>query len=135
MQNTRGYALLCETDHHSLLEACRELSRRAAKGDLRPGQYFVLIDRDPEASTFPQPILDLAPSYVYIYEDTGVRLEMLGGLGHFGVQAYPEDFKQPYADFRYGDRELIPGLWYYDDGYEGNPKYAKKIEALLQKRK
>lgn len=128
--------LLCETDHQELLEACRELSRRAAKGELKPGDYHVLIEPSPEASTFPQPILDLKPSYVYIYEDGGVRLEMLGGLGHFGVQAYPKEFNEPYANFRYGDRELIPGLWYYDDAHDDNPNYAKKkIEALLQKRK
>jgi hypothetical protein len=128
--------LLCETDHHELLEACRELSRRAAKGELKPGEYHVLIEPSPEASTFPQPILDLRPSYVYMYEDGGVMLEMLGGLGHFGVQAYPKDFNEPYPNFRYGDRQLIPGLWYYDDAYDDNPDYAKrKIEALLQKRK
>lgn len=126
--------LLCETDHQVLLEACRELSRRVATGELKPGRYYVRRDRAPEASTFPQPILDLRPSYVYIYDDAGVRLEMLGGLDHVGVQAYPEDFKEPYPNFSYGGKELIPGLWYYDDGYEGNPKHQKKIEALLQKR-
>jgi hypothetical protein len=53
--------LLCETNHEVLLEACRELTRRVATGDLKPGRY-------------------------------------------------------------------------YDDGYEGNPKHQKKVEALLQKR-
>ena len=60
-------------------------------------------------------------------------LEMLGGLVHFGVVAYTEDYqKPPFAGFKFGDRELIPGLWYYDDGYN-NPEYDKKFEALLQK--
>ena len=130
--------LLCETDHQVLLEACRELSGRAATGELKPGRYRVFIDTDPEASTFPKPILDLGPSYVYIDEYISGRLmlEMLGGLGHLGVEAYTEDFNEPWPDFNYGDKELIPSLWYYDDAYEDNPDYAKKkIEALLQKRK
>jgi len=129
--------LLCETDHEVLLEACRELSRQVAKGDLKPGRYWVRMHADPETSKFPQPILNLAPTYVYIDENyTGrVMLEMLGGLGHFGVQAYPEDYKKPYPTYQYGDKELIPGLWYYDDGYRGHPEYDKRIEALIQKRK
>ncbi len=81
--------LLCETDHEALLEACNELSKRAKRGDLRPGEYNIRRDRHPVASRFPQPILDLAPSYVYIDEnDSGrVMVEMYGGLYHFGVEA------------------------------------------------
>lgn len=130
--------LLCETDHEALLEACRKLSRRAATGGLKPGKYRVFIEADAEASTFPKPILDLGPSYVYIDEYTNgrVMLEMLGGLAHLGVEAYAEDFNEPWPNFKYGDKELIPGLWYYDDAYDDNPDYAeKKIEALLRKRK
>jgi hypothetical protein len=129
--------LLCETDHKVLLEACRELSRRAKRGDLRPGQYNIRRDRHPLASRFPQPILDLVPSYVFISENDSrrVMLEMLGGLGHFGVQAYTEDYKKPYPTYLYGDKELIPGLWYYDDGYRGHPEYEKRIEALMKKGK
>ena len=40
--------LLCETDHQALLEACRELSSRFARGELKPGKYWVRIHRDPE---------------------------------------------------------------------------------------
>ncbi len=130
--------LLCETDHEALLEACRELSRRAGRGDLRPGRkYGIRRDRHPVASRFPQPILVLVPSYVSISEnDSGrVMLEMLGGLGHFGVLAYTEDYKKPYRTYSYGDKKLIPGLWYYDDGYQGHPEYEKRIEALMQKGK
>jgi len=129
--------LLCETDHRVLLEACNELSRRAARGELKPGKYNVCHDRHPKVSQFPKAILVLAPSYVYIDEnDSGrVMVEMLGGLGHFGVLAYTEDYKKPYPTYHYGDKELIPGLWYYDDGYDGNPEYDKRIEALMQKRK
>jgi hypothetical protein len=128
--------LLCETDHAALLEACNELSRQAARGDLKPGSYNVRHDRHREARRFPQPILDLAPSYVYIDEnDTGrVMVEMLGGLGHFGVEAYTEDYQKP-SFAKLGDRELIPRLWYYDDGYDHNPEWDKVIDRLIEKHK
>lgn len=35
--------LLCKTDHRALLEACRELSRRASIGELRTGPYRVVF--------------------------------------------------------------------------------------------
>jgi len=130
--------LLCKTDHQALLEACNKLSKQVAKGNLKPGKYMVRIDPDPEVSKFPRPILDLRPTYVYIDEnDSGrVLIEMLGGLlGHFGVLAYTEDYKKPYRTYSYGDKELIPKLWYYDDGYRDNPEYDKKVDALMQKGK
>ncbi|MFH1716052.1 MAG: hypothetical protein ABIF19_01765 [Planctomycetota bacterium] len=109
--------LLYKTDHQALLAACRELSKQVTKGELKAGTYWVRgNNRSPEASQFPQPILDLKPNYVYIDEnDCGrVMLEMFGGFTHFGVLAYTEDYKKPtWAE--YGDKELIPGLWYYDD--------------------
>jgi hypothetical protein len=134
--NQMQVRLLCETDHQALLAACNELSRQAARGDLKPGRYNVRRDRHPEARRFPQPILDLAPSCVYIDEnDSGrVMLEMMGGLGHFGVEAYTEDYQKP-SFTEFGDKELIPRLWYYDDGYEENPGWGKRIDALLHKRK
>ena len=130
--------LLCKTDFQALLIACRELSNRAAKGELKPGTYFIGNEpRDPRVLSFPQPILDLAPSDVYIDEnDSGrVMLEMSGGLDHFGILAYTEDYKNPSWSDKYGDRELISGLWYYDDNYKKIPNYDARVEALLQKRK
>ena len=130
--------LLCKTDHQTLLEACNELSKQVAKGNLKPGKYSIRRDPDPESARFPQPILDLGPTYVYIDENGSgrVMLAMMGGLGHFGVQAYPEDYQKPsFAGFKFGDKELIPRLWYYDDGYDANPDYYKKIDALIQKGK
>lgn len=133
--NRMRVRLLCKTDHNALLEACRELSKELAAGDLNPGKYRVRSSRRPPAvSGFPQTILDLKPNYVFIDRTGRVMVEMLGGLGHFGVQAYPENYKKPsYA--KYGDKKLIPGLWYYDDGYNRNPEYVKSIDALMQKGK
>jgi hypothetical protein len=131
----REVRLLCETDHHVLLEACRELSRRVTTGDLKPQQYNVRLNPHPEASRFPQAILDLEPTYVIINPDGHVMVELHGGFLHYGVMAYPENYEKPIINFKYGDKELIPGLWYYDEDYDGNPKQQKRIEELIQKGK
>ena len=128
----RQVCLLYRTDHQALLEACRGLSKKVATGDLKAGTYFLHGSRrSPEASRFPQPILDLKPSFVYIDEnDSGrVMLEMFGGFTHFGVIGYTKDYEKP-SWSKYGDKEIIPGLWYYDDRYNDNPEYGKTVEAL-----
>ena len=49
--------LLYETDHAVLLETCRDLSRRATAGELKPKTYQVKGTPDPETATFGPPIL------------------------------------------------------------------------------
>jgi len=136
--------LLCETDHQVLLEACRDLSRRVDAGDLKSGRYNIRNHLYEQVPRFPKVILDLQPIYVYIDEnDSGrVIIPIFRGFDHFGVTAYTEDYmesgpKYKYVDkdLFYGDRELIPGLWYYDDGYIDDPEYDKKIDELIEKHK
>jgi len=138
----RRVRLLYKTDHQALLGACRELSRRVSVGDLKPGKYSLSgSSRRKEVSQFPQPILDLGPIHVFIDYDGRVMLEMAGGLDHFGVSAYPEDYKKPPHTEKLGDKKLLDGLWYYDDGYqycdspEEYEEYDKQIEALRPKGK
>lgn len=57
-------------------------------------------------------------------------VEMMGGLHHYGLYAYPENISPAQIDYESADRELIPGLWYYDDGYVEDPDYADRIEKL-----
>ncbi len=133
--NRMRVRLLCKTDYQALLEACRKVLR---EGDIKAGPRYRVRDAQGrlEVSLLPQLILDLEPSYVLIDDTDGyLTLEMAGGMDHFGVRAYPEDFRKPVPSYVYGDKELIEGLWYYDIDYEGNPKYQKWIEALLRKRK
>ena len=87
---------------------------------------------------FPKPILELDPAYIYIDENNkeSILLAMAGGLDHFGLIAYSEDYKPWQSDFQYGDRELIPGLWYYDEGYseysKGPSKYDEIIDSVIK---
>jgi hypothetical protein len=128
----RKVRLLSETDHQALLEDCRELSRQVGRPDL-PLRYFIRIHPDPEISRFPQLILDLEPTYVQLYSDGRVEVELIGATHHCGVVAYPEDYKKPSDSFSYGDRKVVDGLWYYEDDY--NEALDKRIEELMQKRK
>jgi len=126
--------LLSKTDHQALLEACRKLSREIDQGNLAaPGRYMVQRKPDPEVSRFPQLILDLEPMFVETEIDGRIKVGMMGGIHHYGVTAYPENYKEVSPGFKYGDKKIIDGLWYYEDGY--NPEYDKWIEALLRKRK
>ena len=130
--------LLCRTDHQALLQACREVLRR---GSLNIGKSYWVggAQPPPEVSSLPKPILDLAPCAIRIEKILGgepvVHLVMGTSADYFGVYAYPEDYKAPSKHFKYGDKQLIPGLWYDDEGYADNPRYDKGIEALLKKRK
>ncbi len=118
--------LFYETDYEQLLVACRELSRRVAEGELEPKKYLLSDfwgDPDPNASAFPQAVLDLEPSVVCIDTDGIVRLELLAGPEYFGVHAGPQSW---------GDVRLIDDLWYYDSGYSTNPKYRTRIDRMIE---
>lgn len=123
--------LLYRVDHQSLLDACRELSRRVTDGDLEARTYYVHTMPDAAVSSFPQVILDLEPSTVTINEEGVVVVAVAGGLDHFGVIACPKGIDDSLAHGSDGGKKLLDGLWYYDDGYREDPGgYEKKIEAL-----
>jgi len=130
--------LLCKTDHITLLKACRELLGQADKGAIERKKYQVLdgSSKDKEiVCQFPKPILNLAPNSVYI-DDGRVILEMFPYWRHlrpFGFIAYPENFEKPSPDYKYGDREIIDGLSYYDEEYDRSKDYDKSIQKLMQK--
>ena len=130
--------LLCDTNYSSLLEVCREILKQVERGDIKPGRYSFDEKSLPQVVLFFKMLPNLAPSYLYIDENNSGRIliEMAGGLSHFGVEAYSEDFKPPSPNYHYGDKMLIPGLWYYDDGFDENPQYyEKKIDQLIEKGK
>lgn len=131
----RYVRLLCDTDYQALLEGCRELSRMRIAGELKKSEYMVRNNPEAEKLRFPRVILGLEPTYVDIDSEGRVIVELGGGLHHFGVYGYPDGYEKPIFNFKYGDKRLIDGLWYYEDGYEGNAEHQKRIEALIEKGK
>ena len=132
----RRVLLLCNTDHQALLNAGREILSQVPKDHLNPqpdrirhvGEIGV-----PKGITIPQAIRDLKPHGCLVNLDGYIVLEMHGGMDHFGVNIYPENYKEPERNFQYGDRELLPGLWYYDEGYHYGPEeYDKRIDELIR---
>ncbi len=125
----RQILLLYETDHKALLEACRIVLKEAREGKWEYyKQYVVRSSRDPNVDRLPEQILRLNPTYIYLRQNS-IRIELVGGIHHLGVTAYSEDY-----EFEgHGDKKLLDGLWYYDDGYREDPDYKKVIESLRPK--
>lgn len=125
--------LLCYTDHQALLEACREVSKRAGTGELRAGRAYA-IRRHMGRYGFPQAILNVDPLFVRIDSDGSVWVELFWAPSQ-GVVAYPEGY-QAYGERRPGDKELVPGLWFYDEEYSlRRPKYVEYIDGLIARGK
>lgn len=132
----RRVRLLCRTDHEALLQAGRQILSKRPKN---PMKYIVgrpvHIDgyRVPRGIPIPRVIRKLRPRAVLINLDGYVVLHMKEGLANYGVKIYPEGFERPrYPFFRYGHRQLLPGLWYYDHRYKSDPQYNRRIDEILR---
>jgi len=123
--------LLYQTDHQALRDACRELSNRAKAGDLKPGMYYFLPRPAPEIAQFPKAILDLSPGHVDVERNGMVVVAMRGALDGFGAAFYPDDYRtssrQPLP---LGHKEIIGGLWYYDDCYDECSDWQQRLDSL-----
>lgn len=131
----RRILLLYHTDHEALLKAGRQILSQGPKDTMNYRYYGIIYLGGfpvPRGVRIPKVIRDLR-TYATRINFTGyLFLEMQGGVTGFGVRIYPEGFKAPSRYFSYGDRELLPGLWYYDYGYRHNPQYDKRIESVIQ---
>jgi hypothetical protein len=126
--------LLSKTDHHALLEAGREILAEVANGNLNVGIYDLRNRTDlPSGIAIPRAIIDLGARRFDVSKDGHMMIEMHGGMDHFGVDLYAEDFREPYPDFKYGDRKLIDGLWYYDEQYQWSRDYGEAVERYLKR--
>ncbi len=135
----RRILLLYHTDHEALLKAGRQILSQGPK-DLKNYRYYGPMHIDgfpvPRGVRIPKVVRKLRPHASLINFNGYVVLQMQGGVViGFGVRIYPEGFKAPRRYFSYGNRELLPGLWYYDDKYNHNPEYDKRIETIIQKGK
>lgn len=127
--NRAQIRLLRETDHHALLDACRELSRLSVGAEFKGEVY-----KGAEIRSLPEPIPALRPDHVTIGRDGLVKIGMYAGWYDLGIRWYPENYPEYPPPFKYGDRKLLEGLWYYDEGYRTDPEgYNKVIDTLLMK--
>jgi len=126
--NERRLILLCKTDHAALLDGCRKLIKENREGKWQEGRYVVRFRPHPDSAKLPETILKLSPTWVWISNER-VRIEMFGGLDHFGVHYFCEGFSEA-EQKKWGNKKLLDGLWYYDDGYRKATNYEQFIESL-----
>ena len=136
LHQLRRVRLLYHTDHEELLKAGREILRQGPK-DLKNYHYYGPMHIDgfpvPGNVRIPRVIRKLRPHAVLINFSGYVVLQMHENvIERFGVRIYPEGFKTRSRYFSYGNRELLPGLWYYDRDYHNNLQYDKVIDYVIQ---
>lgn len=126
--------LLYRTDHVALLAACREVMTnrhtftrdRSWHGPGNSDESFI----DPEDTRVPAVISALHPSDI-IVSDSNVQLELHGGFDHYGVIALSEEAVRNQTNDFSGLLELIPGLWYCDDGLaQRGTVWIKKLKGM-----
>ena len=139
LEQQRRVLLLYHTDHEALLKAGREILRQGPKDPMNYRYYGIMhIDGFPVPGgvRIPKVIRKLRPHASLINFNGYVVLQMKGGWADFGVRIYPEGFRAPDRRyFSYGNRELLPGLWYYDRKYNHDPEYNKRIDEIIEEGK
>ena len=140
MQNAQQQRilLLYHTDHEALLKAGREILRKGPKDPMNYrlyGPQHIEGFPVPRRVRIPKVIRKLRPHATLINRNGYVVLQMQGGRVDFGVRIYPEGFKGRRYYFTSGNRELLPGLEYYDYKYDHIPEYDKIIDEILKKGK
>jgi hypothetical protein len=134
--------VLSKTDHQALLKAGREvlsqmprMENKTPDGSMVHGSVEI-----PKEIPLPQALRALSAHHIVVNSYGYMHISMHAAMDHFGFYIYPEDFNAPDPGFKYGDRQIIDGLWYYDDGYhypDGSScsEYAKRINDLLANNK
>lgn len=134
----RRILLLYHSDHEALLKAGREILRQSPNPNKHPpvGRIFHILGVPvPRYVHIPKVVHQLRPHAIYINFGGYTVLQMEKSALGYGVNIYPEDYKVKRSDFQYDNRELIPGLWYFDDKYDIVPEYDKTIDYIIQQGK
>lgn len=139
LEQLRRIRLLYHTDHEELLQAGREILRQGPK-DPKNYRYYGPMHIDgfpvPRRVRIPKVVRKLKTHANLINFNGYVVLQMKEGVIGFGAKIFPEGFKAPRSPyFSYGNKELLPGLWYYDEKYHPNPQYDKIIDYIIKKGK
>src|ERR1051325_7496387 len=111
--------LLYRTDHVAILAACREVITNrhtfTRDGDWHGTENSDQSFIDPKDPRVPAVIVALRPRDI-IASDSDVHLELHDGFDHYGVIALTEQGASSRTNGFSGPFQLIPGLWYYDEG-------------------
>lgn len=130
--------ILYETDYRKLLEAGREVLSKAQidevmwMGDHK--QTFYKLPKDIKIpkiirrlSLFGSPIVRVSDDYYALSIAINNRVSCVG------VTIYPKDFNEPENKFNNDNKELLPGLWYFDEEYNYDPNgYDKVINSIMK---
>jgi hypothetical protein len=131
----RRILLLYHTDHQALLKAGRQILIQGPKDPMNYRYYgpqHIEGFPVPRGVRIPKVIRKLRPHASLINRNGYVVLQMQGDLTDFGVRIYPEGFKGRRYYFTSGNRELLPGLEYYDYKYDRIPEYDKIIDEIIK---
>jgi hypothetical protein len=134
----RRILLLYHIDHQALLKAGRQILSQGPKDPMNYryfGPQHIEGFPVPRGVRIPKVIRKLRPHASLINRNGYVVLQMQGGLTDFGVRIYPEGFKGRRYYFTCGNRELLPGMEYYDYKYNRIPDYDKRIDEIIKKGK
>ena len=129
--------LLYRTDHQELLNAGREiLSKANVEYEIINGirtDRFHDLPKDVEVPKVIRRLTLIGLPGIHIHNYGYIRIVVGKNRDNlFGVHIYPEDFKEPYVNYGYGNKELMSGLWYFDIGYVEDPEYDKVIDSIIK---
>jgi len=124
--------LLFESNHEELLLACRKMLLEAEDGKRDYGELWFGDEEGKKLfECLPEPLKNIEPVYIVISHES-IMVALWGGMYHMGLIVFSEDFPA------WGDKchkELIEGLWYYDDRHKNTPNFEEYIESLRPKYK
>lgn len=122
--------LLFESNHEELLLACRKMLLEAKDGKREYGELLFLTKEEKKLyESLPEPLKKIEPVSIGISPDR-IMVSLWGGMYHVGIVAFPEG-TMPWGNQCH--KELIEGLWYYDDRYNSDPDFEEYIESLRPK--
>ncbi len=114
-----------EIDHVQILKDCREVIKAHLTGKWNKKNY--VFDIDAELQNLPKSLIEIGYGNIYITDDSilincGIRL---------GLVALSKDAIPSKTSFScHLNRELIPGLYYYDFWYDEIDNYDEYIDSL-----
>ena len=130
-ENSQRVQLLYRTDPVALLAACRTVmtNRNSFKHWERNGNEFI----DPRGPGVPAAIVALRPGSIAVGDDW-VSLGLHDEMDRLVVVAYAEQSANSHTNGASGNLQLIPGLWFSDEGFtyrdNDHAGYIKKLKAM-----